>query len=325
MQLIQYIFYFISSIRTKLFQSKILKTHTFNVPIISIGNISMGGSGKTPMTDWLVSYLISIDKKPCVITRGYGRISKKMFVLNSYNKNSYSVNDLGDEPFALWKKHPSIAMVVGNNKVKAIRAANKAINCDVIILDDGFQSLYINRNLDIVMIDVHKNKTLMREKPKSLQRADVVIWKDFINDELLSSKYSVSNLPSGILKLVTENFLTFDLGGGPSPSLFAVCGIANPKSFMNSLNQESISINGFTHYPDHYNYSDKDMKNILVKMKDCNATAIITTSKDYYKLDKINNYDVKIIMVDFSIDFIDNKINFHNKADFLNLVNERIQ
>ena len=325
MKLIQYIFYFISSLRTKLFQNKILKTHAFNIPIISIGNISMGGSGKTPMTDWLISYLLSIDKKPCVVTRGYGRISKKMVVLNSYNKNSYSVDDLGDEPFALWKKHPSISMVVGNNKVKSIKAAHKISNCDVIILDDGFQSLYINRDLDIVMINAQKNQTLMREKMGSLQRADVVIWKDSTKDKLFESECHVNNVPSGSLKLITKNILTFDLGETPPPPLFAVCGIANPKSFMNSLKQENISINGFIHYPDHYNYADKDMKNIILKMKDCNAKVIITTSKDYYKLNEINNYDVNIIMTDFSIDFIDNRMNFNNKSDFLKLVNQKLQ
>ena len=324
MKFIQYFIYLISSIRIKLFRGKILKTHAFSIPIISIGNIAMGGTGKTPMADWLIKYLMSIDKKPCIITRGYGRINKETIVVDPHNGESYSVDDLGDEPFSLWKKYPGLAMVVCNNKIKAINLATKAINCDVIILDDGFQSLYINRNLDIVMIAAQKSQTLMRERPTSLKRADVVVFKDLVGDEHLDLEIHSNIKQYGCLPFITKNIVSLGLGENPEGPFFAVCGIADPCSFMGSLEAENISINGFLHYRDHYNYLDVDMKNIIQKMKDCNARAIITTSKDYHKLDKINADDIKIIVVNFSIDFVDNTMNYNNKSELISLINETI-
>ena len=324
MRFVQFFIYLISSLRIKLFQAKILKTYTFDVPIISIGNIAMGGAGKTPMTDWLVKYLISIDKKPCIITRGYGRINKKTVVVNPSEEKSYSVDDLGDEPFSLWKKYPEAAMVVGNNKIKSINVATKAIDFDVIILDDGFQSLYINRNLDIVMIGAQKANTLMREKPKSLKRADVVVFKNLADDERLDGGILSTIKQAGALKLTAENIVSLGVGGNFEGPFFALCGIADPSSFMDSLVVLDISVNGVLHYRDHYNYSTVDMKNIIQKMRACNARTIITTSKDYYKLDKINKYDIKIVVVDFSIDFVDNKIN-NNKSELVDRINETIK
>ena len=180
MKIIQFIFYVVAEIRIKLFQNKILKTHTFEIQIISIGNIAMGGTGKTPMTSWLVEYLQSIGKKPCIVTRGYNRVNNKMIIVNSREKKPYSVQDLGDEPFSLWKKHLDISMVVGKNKIKAIDSVVKLLDCDVVILDDGFQSLYIKRDLDIVMINAQQPKSLMREKLSNLKRSDIVVFKNFV-------------------------------------------------------------------------------------------------------------------------------------------------
>ena len=325
MKIIQCFIYLISSIRIKLFQSKILKTHTFDVPVLSVGNIAMGGTGKTPMASWLIQYLMSINKKPCLITRGYGRLNKKTVVVNPNKEKFYSIHDLGDEPFSLWKKHPGIAMVVGNNKIKAINLAIKTIGCDVVVLDDGFQSLYIWRNLDIVMINAKKDSVLMREKPININRADVVVFKNLDGGACLDASKLSNIKPGGALKIKTKNILGFDVNKTFQDSFFVVCGIGDPNSFMASLKQHKISINGFLHYDDHYNYSDLDLKNIICKMKSCNAKTIITTSKDYYKLDGINKYNVKIVMVDFSIDFVDNDDNYNNKSELLSLINEKIK
>jgi len=324
MKIIQFIFYVVAEIRIKLFQNKILKTHTFEIPIISIGNIAMGGTGKTPMTSWLVEYLQSIGKKPCIVTRGYNRVNNKMIIVNPREKKSYSVQDLGDEPFSLWKKHLDISMVVGKNKIKAIDSVVKLLDCDVVILDDGFQSLYIKRDLDIVMINAQQPKSLMREKLSNLKRSDVVVFKNFVIES--SPIPQITNIIKqwGGLQFITKNITSCDLLENFQGSLFAVCGIADPSSFMNSLEKNKISINGFLHYGDHHNYSDIDIKNIVQQMKAKNSLAVITTNKDCYKLEKIKKYNIKIFVLDYKIEFINDQIPYNNQSEFIGLINDTI-
>ena len=324
MKIIQFIFYVVAEIRIKLFQNKILKTHTFEIPIISIGNIAMGGTGKTPMTSWLVEYLQSIGKKPCIVTRGYNRVNNKMIIVNPREKKSYSVQDLGDEPFSLWKKHLDISMVVGKNKIKAIDSVVKLLDCDVVILDDGFQSLYIKRDLDIVMINAQQPKSLMREKLSNLKRSDIVVFKNFVIESLPSPKITNIIKQWGGLQFITKNITSCDLLENFQGSLFAVCGIADPSSFMNSLEKNKISINGFLHYGDHHNYSDIDIKNIIQQMKAKNSLAIITTNKDCYKLEKIKKYNIKIFVLDYKIEFINDQIPYNNQSEFIGLINDTI-
>jgi len=324
MKIIQFIFYVVAEIRIKLFQNKILKTHTFEIPIISIGNIAMGGTGKTPMTSWLVEYLQSIGKKPCIVTRGYNRVNNKMIIVNPREKKSYSVQDLGDEPFSLWKKHLDISMVVGKNKIKAIDSVVKLLDCDVVILDDGFQSLYIKRDLDIVMINAQQPKSLMREKLSNLKRSDVVVFKNFVIES--SPIPQITNIIKqwGGLQFITKNITSCDLLENFQGSLFAVCGIADPSSFMNSLEKNKISINGFLHYGDHHNYSDIDIKNIVQQMKAKNSLAVITTNKDCYKLEKIKKYNIKVFVLDYKIEFINDQIPYNNQSEFIGLINDTI-
>ena len=324
MKIIQFIFYVVAEIRIKLFQNKILKTHTFEIPIISIGNIAMGGTGKTPMTSWLVEYLQSIGKKPCIVTRGYNRVNNKMIIVNPGEKKSYSVQDLGDEPFSLWKKHLDISMVVGKNKIKAIDSVVKLLDCDVVILDDGFQSLYIKRDLDIVMINAQQPTSFMREKVSSLKRSDIVVFKNFEVKSSPIPQITSTIKQWGGLQFITKNIVSCNLLENFQGSLFAVCGIADPSSFMGSLEKNKISINGFLHYGDHHNYSNIDIKNIIQQMKAKNSSAIITTSKDYYKLEKIKKHDIKIFVLDYKIEFIDNQIPYNNQSEFIELINKTI-
>ena len=324
MKIIQFVFYVVAEIRIKLFQNKILKTHTFEIPIISIGNIAMGGTGKTPMTSWLVEYLQSIGKKPCIVTRGYNRVNNKMIIVNPREKKSYSVQDLGDEPFSLWKKHLDISMVVGKNKIKAIDSVIRLLDCDVVILDDGFQSLYIKRDLDIVMINAQQPKSLMREKLSNLKRSDIVVFKNFVIESSPSPQITTIIKQWGGLQFITKNITSCDLLENFQGSLFAVCGIADPSSFMNSLEKNKISINGFLHYGDHHNYSDIDIKNIIQQMKAKNSLAIITTNKDCYKLEKIKKYNIKIFVLDYKIEFINDQIPYNNQSEFISLINDTI-
>ena len=193
MRILTFIIHQLSRLRLLLYKCKILKTHSFDIPIISVGNIEHGGTGKTPMVAWLVEHLTceGYNKKVCVISRGYGRKSNQTIIVN--NEKKYTIDEIGDEPFTLINENaenPNISMVISNNKVEAINIAIRTLNIDVIILDDGFQSIYIKRNLDIVMVNntQKKNMNLTREPFLALRRADVIIEKPS-SDSVSPTKY----------------------------------------------------------------------------------------------------------------------------------------
>ena len=146
------IYSFIVSIRNYLYKYKVLKINKFNVPIVSVGNITVGGSCKTPMVQYLAQLLKSNQWRPCIISRGYKRKNNHLKLV-SINNNSPKLDDIGDEAYMLSKHLPEIPIIVADKKSIAINYAIHNLNINIIIIDDGFQSLYINRDIDIVMIN----------------------------------------------------------------------------------------------------------------------------------------------------------------------------
>ena len=278
----------VALLRNKLYQLNIISKESFDIPIVSIGNISMGGTGKTPMVVWLCQKLMSSNIRPCIITRGYKRKNSDMIVVNPNEKNKYIVDDVGDEPFDLLRRLPGISMVVHKNKSEAIKTAINVLDIDVIILDDGFQSLYISRDIDIALLN-HTNKNIFNREPyRGLKRADVIVFNDGIH--LSNFKSFINEKIDGYktLQLTMRKKPSISLKNKTNIPLLAVSGIANPNSFYNSLIEQKINVIKHLQYKDHHNYSKEDMNKIyrLAKKKDCEG--IITTSKDYYKLIELN-------------------------------------
>jgi len=309
MNIIKSIIHSLAKLRLKLYEYNFFKTYSFNIPVISIGNISMGGTGKTPMVAWIVDQLLFLNKKPCVITRGYNRKSNKMIMINNNKYNHYTLDEVGDEPFYLLKEYPNISMVVGNNKMAAINLAINKLDIDVIVLDDGFQSLYIKRDLDVVMININDCNIINRENFSALNRADVVIFKPC--DRSLGDYYKKLNKMNNkkILKMVAKALFSIEDGHNVNNikkigATVAVCGIGDSASFKKSLINNNIMIGEFLSYGDHHNYTIDDMKFIYNKMKESNCQTIITTTKDFYKLNALNKKNKKIVVLKMKFDFL---------------------
>jgi len=320
--IIQFFISTISLLRKKLYDVNVISKQSFDIPIVSVGNISMGGTGKTPMVAWLCKKLMHSQMKPCIITRGYNRKNPDMIIVNPNEKNNYTVSDVGDEPFELLDKLPGVSMVVYKDKVKAIKTAINVLDIDLIILDDGFQSLYINRDIDIALLN-HKNKNIFfREPYDSLKRADVIVFNDdiglsrfksFINRKLDSDK---------TLQLTMRKKAYINLDNKQSVRLLAVSGIAYSNSFEDSLINQKINVVKHLRYKDHHNYSQKDMNEICQDMNKLECTGIITTSKDYYKLKKINEKNIKIYRLD--IDFIPVKEDIVNSNKLIDKIKDKV-
>ena len=171
-----------------------------------------------------------------------------MIIINNNENNTYTLNQIGDEPFALLKEYPNIAMVVGDNKVNAINVAINELDVDVVVLDDGFQSLYIKRDLDIVMINPGDKSIVTRESLSGLGRSDAIIFKPF---EGLSSKnhQKILNeiMREKILKIRAQALFSIEgednLDGiKKTEPMIAVCGIGDSDSFEKSLIKNNIII-----------------------------------------------------------------------------------
>tara|TARA_B100000674_G_scaffold195824_1_gene159543 strand:+ start:835 stop:1827 length:993 start_codon:yes stop_codon:yes gene_type:complete len=291
----------VALLRNTLYQLNIISKQSFDIPIVSIGNISMGGTGKTPMVAWVCQKLMSSNIRPCIITRGYKRKSSDMIIVHPNKKNKYIVDDVGDEPFDLLKKLPGISMVIHKNKSEAIKNAISVLDVDVIILDDGFQSLYINRDIDIALLN-HKNKNVLNREPyTSLNRADVIIFNDSKNLSKFKSFINQKIDGNKALQLTMKKNPFINLKNKPKAPLLAVSGIANSDSFYTSLMDQKIKVVKHLQYKDHHNYSKKDMNKIYQFIEKMECKGIITTSKDYYKLKKLNVKNVKIYRLDIDL------------------------
>ena len=311
--------------RNLLYELNILKSHNFKIPIISIGNITMGGTGKTPMTLLIFNQLILNNKKPCIVTRGYNRKSKELIVIDKNSKN-YTIDQIGDEPLMMLKKNQAIQMVVYHNKIQAIQEAINQLDIDTIILDDGFQSLYISRDIDIVMINANQKNNQYnlfplgnaREPIKNIKRADVVIT----NRGDVSSNIKNICVNNNIKSFQADNLFTVVGKDNTSIDSFddwrvmAVCGIADPESFLNALIDLNIDVGGEFVVGDHYHYKADDINKIYQQMQEKECNTIITTWKDYYKIHPLNIGGRKIIILDMKLEVKGN--------EFFSIINERV-
>lgn len=183
LKLVSTLFRVLVSTRLLLYRLDIKKSYTSQKDLISVGNITMGGTGKTPMIDWLLRFFESKNLNAVVLTRGYK--AERVEDIQILNRETATKNDhrrLGDEPWMLFKRHPQSTFFIGPDRVKSARMAEA--HADLILLDDGMQHLRINRNLNIVLIDSLAgigNGHLfplgpLREPLNSLSRADVVVY-----------------------------------------------------------------------------------------------------------------------------------------------------
>ncbi|HLG31744.1 MAG TPA: tetraacyldisaccharide 4'-kinase [Ignavibacteriaceae bacterium] len=294
----------IIAFRNLLFDKKILKSKQVNAKVISIGNISIGGSGKTPVVIYLTDLLKRNGINVGVLSRGYGRISNGYLLVSDGKKIFTTVDQSGDEIYhtVLDCKVPA---AVSENRVNG---ANQLVNdtgIDTIVLDDAFQHRWIKRDLDIVVLDQRflNDKSffvqnllptgILREPYKSIRRADAVIY----NRKFMEG----TPFPSGLEKYVKDkkvftgyykaiNFIdlkqktVFNLDEFKGQKSLVVSGIAIPKSFLNILSQTNVSVTNKLIFRDHKKYSNKDVQLIRKRFYTTNSHSVVTTEKDAVKL-----------------------------------------
>jgi tetraacyldisaccharide 4'-kinase len=301
-----------------------LPTYRSKCKVISIGNVALGGTGKTPLVEWVASYFIKKQKRPGIIIRGYKRPRANERIVAKENSSYFEV---GDEARMLRENLKNINIIVGSDKIKSAREL-EGKGCDVAVLDDGFQHWRLMRDLDIVTIDcslsVSNHQLLplgrLREPLSSLRRADIFMLTkvdlDEDNSEKLKEALKKINPDALIVSSVYEPVCFFDLRGGASVPLnsdkfldkhvFILAGIANPIYFDKMLSRLKLKIKRELIYPDHYEFKRKDLDSINKLAKDMSVGTIITTHKDAVRLRHSinsleNNIDILYLKIQFKV------------------------
>ena len=233
-------------IKNWLYARKLLTPKKAPFPVISVGNISFGGTGKTPLVINLLSYLIKQGFKPALISRGYrGKWEKEGGVLSDGKNILASWRSSGDEPFMVAQNTPQAGIFIGKNRLLSCQKA-KEMGFELAVLDDGFQHRRLHRDLDIVLYDPAE-KTAFREPFSSLKRAQILLIKKGIDPSQKKEKkksfpeatvfeYSVKN--EGVIRCGEKKREPAELFKGKR--VLAFCGIARPERFLSFLQEQGI-------------------------------------------------------------------------------------
>lgn len=276
---------FIVWLRNLFYDIGLFKTHSVKTPVISVGNISTGGSGKTILVQAIIEYFLSAGKRPSILSRGYGRSSKGLVVVADTDGQKASLNDSGDEPYLIASNYPGVPLVVSENRVLGANFLVENFSPDVIILDDGFQHRRLNRDLDILIVDYpasQKQHLLprgnLREPEQNIARADVVLFsKNGLQDSFDNNL--VFELKDHVLDHTGKHLKLAELEG--QYGLFA--GLGNPQYFFRQIEEIHRPAQVKISLPDHAEYSQSQ----LMEIKNNRCDYWITTQKDYIKLDPL--------------------------------------
>ncbi|MCK4978780.1 MAG: tetraacyldisaccharide 4'-kinase [Candidatus Delongbacteria bacterium] len=314
--LLSLLFSFVIIVRHLLYNLGILKSHKISRKIISIGNITVGGTGKTPTVNSLVKELITEGKKATVITRGYKREGNDRFIVHNGDELLGNVKNSGDEPLiiALSTNAPTIC---DSNRVSASLFAIEEFDPEFIVLDDAFQHRKIKKDIDIVLIDERRflgNKFLLpfgilRDHIFRLNSADVLILSKVssVNSNLSSKINYLKKFGKKVIvsKMITNtirnNEQELNLEDLLTEELFLFCGIGDPENFFSSF--KGMKVIGKSSFSDHYSYSTQDINNILTT----SAKYIITTQKDFVKLPEELQSNNRIFYLELGLEFYDDK------------------
>ncbi len=299
--------------RNKLFDWGILPTEEFAIPIISVGNLAVGGTGKTPHVEYLIE-LLSPHYRIAVLSRGYKRKSRG-FVFADENS---TVRTLGDEPYQIKKKFPHLIVAVDGNRRRGIKRLQKEHpELDVILLDDAFQHRYVTPLASIILTDynraLHLDRLLpagrLRESKHGLSRADIVIVTKCPN-EMKPIEYNIVSRWLHLFPYQSLYFTTLNYGHlkalfpdacppnrqeiplqelSQADNILVVTGIANPQPLLKHLSLFGKEIKSIT-YPDHHNFSTKDIREITAQFASLKGKKkyLITTEKDAVRLQALS-------------------------------------
>ena len=312
----------VTATRNMLYDKGVLKSQSFALPIINVGNLSVGGTGKTPHIEYLIR-LLQQDYRVATLSRGYKRKSKGFILANKKS----TVQDIGDEPFQYYNKFPKIQVAVCEKRVIGVeQLLNLNPKPEVILLDDAFQHRQIQAGLNIVLTpynDLFIDDSMLpagnlRESKKGIVRAQLIIVTKCPEQLTENEQFDIAKrLQVGLTQTVYFSTIIYDdfvyndidhveLNTLKNKKITLVTGIANPASLVNYLKKQNITFEHLA-FSDHHNFTSQDISVIL----EAENSIILTTEKDFMRLKTKINTNLYYLPIKVSI--LDNEEDFNLK------------
>ena len=264
------------------FKKIFTRTIKFNIPIICIGNIYIGGTGKTPTSIYIAQELLKIGKKPAILRKFYKEHKDEHKLIKENFKN----------------------LILNKNRSAGILEAEK-MDFDMVILDDGFQDYKIKKNLNILCFN--QNQLIgngfvlpsgpLRERLSSVKNVEIIIINGKKNIKFENKILNINKK----LKIFYANYKPINIEQFKNQKILAIAGIGNPNNFFQLLTENGLNIEKKLIFPDHYEFSNSEISK-LIEEADKNNNQILMTEKDYFKIKDMNHNNIKYLKVSLEID-----------------------
>ncbi|MBD3368414.1 MAG: tetraacyldisaccharide 4'-kinase [Candidatus Eisenbacteria bacterium] len=273
-----------------------------DVPVVSVGNLVVGGTGKTPLVVYVARELQRMGRRVAVVSRGYGRSSDGTLLVSRGERPLVSWRKAGDEPYLLALLLSDVGVIVAERRVDGIREAVERLDADVVVLDDAFQHVQVERDLDIVAVDASSpvgNGFLLpagplREHPLGVGRADVLVATRSGEDGAKLVESTLGPLAPGAAVVATRmkpvELWDARTGARVAPGevrgrdVVALAGIAGPDDFFRTVERIGANVVARLAAPDHHEYDEGDLKQVEDAARSTGARAVLTTEKDAVRL-----------------------------------------
>lgn len=294
------------SLRNWLFDKGVLKTFESPIPVVSVGNLTTGGAGKTPVVDWIVKHYHRENKRVAIISRGYGRRTKGVILACDGAWVRVSASEAGDEPLMLARRNPSAIVIVAEKRADGVKFLLEKFADrlpDVVVLDDGFQHRALSRDLNLLVIHAEQNPACdsllplgrLREPISAIARADLILlskvtrYIDLAALERTLAPFQKLIVKSRVAIVGLRSFFSGELIELGTPAFlwtwaFAFSGIGDSKNFVETLQCAGLIVEHQKHFPDHHVYSEADIEFILDEVTRHGINIVVTTEKDYFRL-----------------------------------------
>ena len=320
-------------VRYFLYRAGLFRRYPLGVQVISIGNVTAGGTGKTPVTEIFARTLAAEGRRVAILSRGYRRKEapwwRRMFtqvidpplVVSDGRRVLLDSSTGGDEPYMLASNLPGVAVVVDRNRVKAGRYAVKRLGCDTIILDDGFQYQKLKHSVEVVLVDSTNPfgngnmlpRGILREPVSHLKRADIIFLTKCHGDvSAVREAVRRCNRTAEIVecnhapKLLRDVWSReeYPLSWLRGKTTCTLSGIASPKGFENSLRHMGARVVWCERYADHHRYDSSEILYALSRTADMGADALVTTEKDAVRFPRFETSPVKCLYLRVAIEIL---------------------
>jgi tetraacyldisaccharide 4'-kinase len=304
-------------VRVVAYETRYLKSKRLNSIVISIGNVTHGGTGKTPMVEYIARYLGEEGYRAVILTRGFSRRSRGRRALNvsgSSPESAKAFEEYGDEPLMLARALPEVPVIIDSNRYEAGLWAEREIKPDVLILDDGFQHLALERDLNILLLDATdpfggfemSPFGRLREPLFALRRADAVIITRadhpldqaqtlaiirYFCGEKVPVMYVYSTI-SHLRHLASNEIYEAKEFAGWNVSVLS--GIGNPRAFSRDILQTGMGIVSEHFFADHHAFTEQEVRDVMAAAREAGADAIVTTEKDAVRLEGFSLGDIPV-------------------------------